>query len=291
MREIQHCLIKLGYDFDVKNLKQTGIRDFATDEALKRFSNDFLRHEGPLLVDQALTYKLVSVSTGFDFVLGATLNSEYDGVPYSKDPYKSYCGLTQVTLHEWCKQRRIPPPALFDIKESLLRACYREVFIIPSGCEHLLVMSAGRERVKALEIARLLADESYNRSPQRALTTVAYAVGTQDVSPDHRTMATLLQGGGTSIQKMIFGRAFNVGLKGGEYEGALSNRLKEGSNYLSSIHPSLAQRLVTNGIAAGQKERRRLAKVSKHEEERVSKSTDTKRENALTYHQPRKKHR
>jgi hypothetical protein len=277
VKEMQHCLMKLGYDFDVKSLKQTGIRDNATDEALKLFCKDFLHQTGPLRVDKSLAYQLASVSTGFDFLLGATLNAEYDGVPYSKDPYKSYCGLTQVTMQEWCRQRRINSPDLLDIKESLLRACFREVFIIPSGCEHLLVMSASPLRVKALELARLVADESYNRAPHRALKTVAYALGTPEAQPDKATMALLLHNPDTSIQRLIYGRAFMVGFNGGEYQEGLSKRLKEGSNYIASLHPSAAQNLITTGIGAGQKERARMIAAQKEAEAHAKRSVDVKR--------------
>ena len=263
VKEMQHCLIKLGYDFEVKNLKQSGVRDNATDEALKLFCRDFLQHKDAFLVDKALAYKLVSVATGFDFVLGATLNSEYNGNPYSKDPYKTYCGLTQVTLREWCADAKINPPALFDVKESLLRACYRQVFIVPSGCEHLLAMSAGPDRVKALELARAVADESYNRSPARALKTVAYALGVKEVEPDITTMTTLLHQGDKALQRLTYGRAFAVGLNGGVYEEGLGNRLKNSASYIASLDSVAVEKLVTRGIEAGNREQQRLVAVQK----------------------------
>lgn len=278
IKELQHCLIKLGYDFEIKNLKQSGIRDNATDEALKLFYRDFLKSSGPLRVDKSLAYTLASVATGFDFVLGATLNSEYNGNPYSKDPYKSYCGLTQVTLKEWCKQAKVKPPALFDIKESLLRACYRQVFIIPSGCEHLLLMSAGPERVKALEISRALADESYNRSPARALNTVAYALGVKEVEPNRATMSRLFQQGSAALKRMTYGRAFMVGLNGGEYQEGLENRLNGSTNHVVSLHPATIESLVTNGIQAGHKEHQRLVAARKKAEATPKHTSSEKRE-------------
>ena len=262
VKEVQHCLIKLGYDFDIKNLRQSGIRDNQTDEALKLFCRHFTQSDGPLIVDQKLVYTLVSVSTGFDFVLGATLNSEYDGVPYSRDPYKSYCGLTEVTLRSWCRDRGTKPPNLLDIKESLLRTCFREVFILPAGVEHLLVFGAGpqQQRVQALELARLVGDESYNRSPQRALRTVAYALGQQAVDPNKATMTQLLVNARSTMPKIMYGRAFMVGFNGGEYMEGLGNRLEKGGNYLVTIPEKETLRLVQSGINAGTKERERLLK-------------------------------
>lgn len=271
VKEVQHCLIKLGYDFEIKKLQQTGVRDNVTDEALKLFSRHFLRETGPLRVDQNLIYKLANVATGFDFLLGATLNSEYNGVPYSKDPYKSYCGLTAETLEGWCKKRALRPPPLFDIRESTLRACFREEFILASGCEHLLAMSAGAQRVKALEAARLVADESYNRSPARALRTVAYALGTPTAEPTKETMEHLLAQSEVTVPRLVYGRAFAVGFNGGGYQAGLTARLNNATNFIVSLSPALTQRYVATGISAGSQERVRVERakektVSTHKE-------------------------
>ena len=281
VKEVQHCLIKLGYDFEIKKLQQTGVRDNGTDEALKLFARHFLRETGPLRVDQNLIYKLANVSTGFDFLLGATLNSEYDGVPYSKDPYKSYCGLTAETLEGWCKKRAIATPPLFDIRESTLRACFREEFILASGCEHLLAMSAGPQRVRALEAARLIADESYNRSPARALRTVAYALGTPSADPTKETMGRLLAQADVTVPRLVYGRAFAVGFNGGGYQAGLTSRLNNATNYIVSLAPQATHNYVAAGVSAGSQER---VRVEKGKNKSVSEHRDSQHDHKTKIH-------
>jgi hypothetical protein len=247
MIEIQHCLIKMGYNFDIPKLRQTGIRDNPTDEALKRFEKEFIRSGQPMLPDQSLVHRLVSISTGFDFLFGATLNHEFKTNPYARDPVKTYCGMTWPTLRDWCDIRKIPRPHnLFDISREMLVTCYREEFVIASGTHHLLYHSSGPLRTNALMFAHVHSDAAFNRSPALALDMRESALGISD-KPTRESMEQILRlPPASAISKLLFVRARVIG-ENGRYEDGLVNRLHNMAPYL----PVMSAKQITNTVEAG----------------------------------------
>lgn len=141
--------------------------------------------------------------------------------------------------------------------------------MLPAGCEHLLAMSAGPERVKALEIACLIADESYNRGSERALRTIGYTLATTDPRSDKQTMTQLLHKA-DAVPLLLYGRAFWVGFNGGRFEEGLSNRLARNTNYVS-LPPTTTLAYVERGIKAGHEHREQLERARRAQEELAAK--------------------
>jgi hypothetical protein len=253
--EMQHCLIKMGYSSDFPKLRQTGIRDNATDEALKRFEKEFIRSGKPMLPDQSLVHQLVSISTGFDFLFGATLNHEYRSVPFSMDPMKTYCGMTWPTLRGWCDKRGMARPNnMFEINRAILATCYREEFILASGTQHLLYYSGGPLRTNALMLAHVHADAAFNRNPGLALDMREKALGIPD-KPTRESMEQMLRmNPAAAIERLVFERARVIGFND-RYEDGLINRLKNMAPYLPAIKPERLEQVVDAGFKAGQQQR------------------------------------
>jgi hypothetical protein len=256
MIEIQHCLIKMGYNFDIPKLRQTGIRDNPTDEALKRFEREFIRSGKPMLPDQALVHQLVSISTGFDFLLGATLNHEFKTNPFARDPVKTYCGMTWPTLRDWCDNRKISRPNnLLEISSAMLATCYREVFVVGSGTQHLLYYSSGPLRTTALQLAHVHADAAFNRNPALALDMREAALGIPD-KPTRESMQKMLAlPPEKALLELLYERALVIG-KNGRYEDGLTRRLENMAPYLPVLTKGQIEKTVEAGFKEGEAARK-----------------------------------